>query len=185
MKIIGFTEIDGQTEMVLKGDSSLLNGRKPLFVPDWTHDLRFTPCIVLRVSRVGKNIAARFGSRYYDAIAPGADFTAYDVLAEARCKGYSWTRATAFDFSLAVGEFGTGDTYTWHIAHTDETEETLDTNELIISPDEAVHRASEVMTIRQGDLIYIQLKTGARTVRTNEILHAIADQEEKLYCKIK
>ncbi len=185
MKIIGFAYIDGQTEMVLKGDSSLLNGRKPMFVPDWTHDLRCTPCIVLRVCRLGKNIAARFGNRYYDAVAPGADFVAYDVLAEARKGGHSWLRATTFDFSLSVGEFGTGTEYTWSLVHTDETEETLDANELIISPDEAVHRVSEVMTIRQGDLIYIQQKTDARTVCTNEILRAVANREEKLYCKIK
>lgn len=185
MKIIGFTYIDGQTEMVLKGDSSLLNGRKPMFVPDWTHDLRFTPCIVLRVCRLGKNIAARFGSRYYDAIAPGADFVAHDVLSEARAGGHSWLRATAFDFSLAVGEFGTDSGYVWSIAHTDDIVEPLPDNEWVISPDEAIHRVSEVMTIRQGDLIYIQQKTGARAVSTNQILRAIVNQEEKLYCKIK
>lgn len=185
MKIVGFAYIDGQTEMVLKGDSSLLNNRKPMFIPDWTHDLRVTPCIVLRVCRLGKNIAARFGNRYYDAIAPGADFIAHDVLAEARNGGHSWLRATAFDFSLSVGEFGTGTEYTWSLVHTCETEEPIHTAEWIISPDEAVHRVSEVMTIRQGDLIYIQQKIDARTVSTDEILRAVVNREEKLYCKIK
>ena len=174
--------------MVLKGDSSLLNNRKPMFIPDWTHDLRFTPCIVLRVCRLGKNIAARFSNRYYDAIAPGADFVAHDVLAEARDKGCSWLRATAFDYSLAVGEFDTDTTdmvYTWSLAHSDETETPFHSDELVISPEEAIHRVSEIMTIRQGDLIYIHKKIDARTICTNEILRATANQEEKLYCKIK
>lgn len=185
MKIIGFAYIDGQTEMVLKGDSSLLNNRKPMFVPDWTHDLRVTPCIVLRVCRLGKNIAARFGNRYYDAIAPGADFVAYDVLAEARNGGHSWLRATAFDFSLSVGEFGTGTEYTWSLVHTCETEEPIHTAEWIISPDEAVHRVSEVMTIRQGDLIYIQQQAEGQSVAANQTLHATIGKEDRLYCKIK
>ena len=185
VKIIGFAYIDGRTEIVLKGDSSLLNGRKPMFVPCWTHDLRVTPCIVLRVSRLGKNIAVRFGNRYYDAIAPGADFMAYDVLSEARMAGDSWTRALAFDFSLAVGEFGTDGNYDGSIERADGTVVALPPMPLVVSPDEAIHRASEIMTIRQGDLVYIQYQTNGQAVFTNDILRACQTQEEKLYCKIK
>ena len=74
MKIIGFIYRDGKAEMVLKGDSCLLNGRKPFFVPDWTSEVGVTDCIILRVCRLGKEIAPKFADRYYDAIAPGADF---------------------------------------------------------------------------------------------------------------
>ena len=105
MKIIGFVYNDGQTEMVLKGDSCLLNGRKPLFIPDWTKELGVTECMVLRVSRLGKEIAPKFANRYYDAVAPGADFIAMDVLREAKAQGKPWTRALAFDYSLAIGEW--------------------------------------------------------------------------------
>ena len=91
--------------MVLKGDSCLLNGRKPMFIPDWTHELGMTPCKILRVSRLGKEIAPRFADRYYDAVAPGADFIALDILREAKTKGEPWTKAIAFDYSLAVGTF--------------------------------------------------------------------------------
>jgi len=73
--------------MVLKGDSCLLNGRKPMFIPDWTRELGVTDCIILRVSRLGKEIAPRFASRYYNAVAPGADFIAMDILREAQQAG--------------------------------------------------------------------------------------------------
>ena len=105
MKIIGFVYHDGETEMVLKGDSCLLNGRKPLFIPDWTTDLGVTECLILRVSRLGKEIAPKFASRYYDAVAPGADFVAQDVLREVQSAGRSWTQALGFDYSLAIGEW--------------------------------------------------------------------------------
>ena len=108
MKIIGFVYHNGQTEMVLKGDSCLLNGRKPLFVPDWTNELGMTECVILRVSRLGKEIAPKFANRYYDAVAPGADFIAMDLAREAQAAGKPWTQAIAFDYSLAIGEWVTG-----------------------------------------------------------------------------
>ena len=132
--------------MVLKGDSCLLNGRKPMFIPDWTNELGVTECIILRVSRLGKEIAPRFANRYYDAVAPGADFTALDKLREAQAAGKPWTEAIAFDYSLAIGEW---------INNDEMSATTLLNDELIISPEEAISEASKVMTIRQGDLIYI------------------------------
>ena len=107
MKIIGFIYHNGGAEMVLKGDSCLLTNRKPLFVPDWTQALCVTDCLVLRVSRLGKEIAPKFANRYYDAVAPGEDFIALDIAREAEQAGKPWTKALAFDFSLAVGEWTT------------------------------------------------------------------------------
>lgn len=162
--------------MVLKGDSCLLNGRKPLFIPDWTKELGVTECMVLRVSRLGKEIAPKFANRYYDAVAPGADFIAMDVLREAKAQGKPWTRALAFDYSLAIGEW----------INNDEMSATaLLNDELIITPEEAIAEVSKVMTIRQGDLIYIQAKRAPRKVEKEEIIRKELDGEERLYCKIK
>ena len=156
--------------MVLKGDSCLLNGRKPFFMPDWTQEIGVTPCMILRVSRLGKEIAHQFADRYYDAIAPGEDFVALDKLREAQAAGKPWTEALAFDYSLAIGEWGNGE---WT------------KGEWLMSPEEAVVRASKVMTIRQGDLIYIQAAQPPRVVQKEEIIRVEIDGEEKLYCKIK
>ena len=106
MKIIGFVGYNGHAEMVLKGDSCLLNGRKPMFIPDWTAELGATECLILRVSRLGKEIAPKFANRYYDAVAPGVDFIALDKAREAQAAGLPWTTALAFDYSLAIGEWG-------------------------------------------------------------------------------
>ena len=172
MKIIGFVYHNGQTEMVLKGDSCLLNGRKPLFVPDWTNELGMTECVILRVSRLGKEIAPKFAGRYYDAVAPGADFIALDRAREAQAAGRPWTTAIAFDYSLAIGEW-----------ITDNEQWTMD--DLVLSPEEAVSEASKVMTIRQGDLIYIQRKHAPQPVHKEQIIRMETDGKETLYCKIK
>lgn len=174
MKIIGFVYHDGETEMVLKGDSCLLNGRKPLFIPDWTTDLGVTECLILRVSRLGKEIAPKFASRYYDAVAPGADFVAQDVLREVQSAGRPWTQALGFDYSLAIGE--------WSDVQSDKVQST---REWVMTPEEAIAEASRVMTIRQGDLIYIQRRQAPRTVHKEDIIRIEINGEEKLYCKIK
>ena len=158
--------------MVLKGDSCLLNGRKPFFMPDGSHEIGVTDCIILRVSRLGKEIATKFADRYYDAVAPGADFIALDLAREAQKAGRPWTEALAFDYSLAIGTFSDE-----RLAFSGE--------DFVMTPEEAVAEASRVMTIRQGDLIYIQKKQAPRTVSKEEIIRIEIDGEEKLYCKIK
>jgi 2-keto-4-pentenoate hydratase/2-oxohepta-3-ene-1,7-dioic acid hydratase in catechol pathway len=172
MKIIGFTYVDGHPEMVLKGDSCLLVNRKPFFKPDWTNDVRMNRCVVLRVSRLGKGIAAKFAERYYDAIAPGADFVAWDILEQAQRNGESWTKATCFDYSLAVGG--------WEESAEMAVSPNAESRELVVPIAEAVEQASKVMTIRQGDLIYIHYREAARRVERDEVI-----EEENLYCKIK
>lgn len=172
MKIIGFVYHNGQTEMVLKGDSCLLNGRKPFFMPDWSREIGVTPCLILRVSRLGKEIAYKFADRYYDAIAPGEDFIALDKAREAQAAGKPWTEALAFDYSLAIGEWVTG--YGLPV-----------TGDYVLSPEEAIEKASKVMTIRQGDLIYIQAMQAPKPVQKEDILRIEIEGEEKLYCKIK
>lgn len=177
MKIIGFIYSNGSSELVLKGDSCLLNGRKPLFIPDWTERLAATPCVILRVSRLGKEINVRFAHRYYDAIAPGMDFVAMDMLQTAKEKQRSWAKAIGFDYSLAIGEWCSKDsTFTWSERAN---------NALLLSPEQAIAEASKWMTIRQGDIIYIQLAQEPQDIQPEQILTATCNEEQKLYCKIK
>lgn len=174
MKIIGFTYLDGRAEMVLRADSCLLNGGKPFFMPDTGKDFRARRCVVLRVSRLGKEIQAKFADRYYDAWAPGLDIIAYDLLEQARAERRSWTEAVAFDYSLPLGEW----------IPTSNTASDL-TFPLCLTKEEAIERASRLMTIRQGDLIYIDYAEEAIPLQRNEVIDGPKGFEDKLYCKIK
>lgn len=166
MKIIGFSQIGGEVKMVLKSDSSLLVNRKPFFIPDWSSDVRMTSCIVLRVSRLGKNIASKFASRYYDAIAYGVNICAADWL----LKG-DLVRGWAFDYSLIVGQFVGVDV--------------LHVPEMVVSLDEAIERVSKIMTIRQGDMIFVDVLSDSRALVPDEVISVVHDNQELLYCKIK
>ena len=178
MKIIGFVYNDGATEMVLKGDSCLLNGRKPFFLPEGSQETGATECVILRVSRLGKEIASKFAGRYYDAVAPGVDFIAQDLLRDAKEQGKPWTQAIAFDYSLAIGEYEPTPCPSLK-------EREFEGKEMVLSPEEAIAQASRLMTIRQGDLIYIQLAQKPRIVKKEDIIRIEINGEEKLYCKIK
>lgn len=166
MKIISFSNITGAVKMVLKGDSSLLVNRKPFFIPDWSTDVQMTPCVVLRVSRMGKNIGASFANRYYDAVALGVNIYAADYVAQG-----DWTRGFAFDYSLPLGKWISIEDNPW--------------KETVISIDEAIEQASKVMTIRQGDLIAIDCLTASRRLDCEEVIQIKQNEEELLYCKIK
>ena len=178
---------------MLKSDSSLLVNRKPLFVPERVTDLQALPCIVLRVSRLGKCIAPRFASRYYDAVAAGVDFFAADLLREAKAAGRPWTEAVAFENSLAVGEWETLDSVQadagreWQLIRGEQAAErfTCTLTGLQESLDNAVARASELLTIRQGDLIYVALNVQPWQLQTNDMIRAVAQDRETLYCKLK
>ena len=51
----------------LKPDSALLKDGKPFFIPDFSNEVHYETELVVRISRLGKNIAERFAHRYYDA----------------------------------------------------------------------------------------------------------------------
>lgn len=165
MKIVGFSNIDNMVQMVLKCDSSILVNRKPFFIPDWSKNVRMTPCAVLRVSRMGKNIGEKFASRYYDAVAPGLNICAADILAQG-----DGVKAWAFDYSLPLGKFM--DLSQWQ-------------KDTIMSFDEAIHRVSEIMTIRQGDLIFVDCNVASRPLVKEEVIVVNQEEQELLYCKIK
>lgn len=166
MKIISFSNIDGEVKMVLKCDSSLLVNCKPFFIPDWSTDIKMTPCVVLRVSRMGKNIGASFANRYYDAIALGLNIYASDYIAQG-----DWARGFAFDYSLPLGKWLAIDANPW--------------KETVIAIDDAIEQASRVMTIRQGDLIAIDCAVASRRLTSEEVIRIEQNEEELLYCKIK
>jgi len=177
----------------------MLVNRKPLFVPERIHALACLPCWVLRVSRLGKCIAPRFASRYYDAVAPGADFFGADVLAEAKREGKPWTEAVAFESSLAIGEWEevrsqisefrcqNSDVRSWRLEREGQSVKQMswDTEDLQQAFDQAVARASELLTIRQGDLIYVAREQEPWRLQAEDILRCSHGEKETLYCKIK
>lgn len=76
MKVIGFTGnySAGENDFpqsYLMTDSSILFTGRPFFVPDFAQHFVARPTIVVRTGRLGKSIAPKFASRYWDAFTAG------------------------------------------------------------------------------------------------------------------
>lgn len=170
MKILGYINHQGTPRFTMKCDSSLLNNRKPFFIPDWSHDVLMRDCLVVRISRLGKCIRPKFADRYYDAIAWGIDACAHDWLET------NPAQACAFDSSLIVGNWITPEEAMQDI-----------TIQPILTIEHAIAQASEIVTLRQGDFIFIDsLHTPVKAV-PDTIISRTGDvsKKELLYCKIK
>lgn len=171
MKIIGITRIGREQYITLKTDSSLLINRHPFFVPSWDEVFVAQPCVVFRVSRLGKSIEARFADRYYDKAAYGLNFRAEGALERIRQAGGDWSYAMSFDYSLCVGEFV-------------EPSE-VDCGDLVTGIDNTLQQISAFYTIRQGDYIFVDRLGGEEKVIKNQLFRIDKGQQNLLYCKVK
>lgn len=206
---MGFTYLSGisadeqsgnrldEQEFLLKGDSALLVNKKPFFVPEKTICLAAHPCVVMRISKIGKNISPRFAYRYIDAVAAGLHLADEGMLALARKEGHSWTAAIAADGSLPVGAFLplSEDGYECNFRFFLEGEEKhIRWAELPIA--EAVAAVSRVMTIRQGDMLFLTTRQAPFYPKMEQFITATIESgattqeyaeaaRENLYCKIK
>ena len=52
----------------MKSDSALLKDRKPFFIPDFSSEIHYETEVVVKVNKLGKNIAEQFAHRYYDEV---------------------------------------------------------------------------------------------------------------------
>ena len=89
----------------MKPDTALLRENKPFFIPSFSDRVEYETELVVKINRLGKNIAERFAHRYYDEITVGVDFTARDLQQQEREAGEPWEISKAFDHSAVVGKF--------------------------------------------------------------------------------
>lgn len=131
--------------------------------------------MVVRICRVGKNIAPRFACRYYDAITLGVDFTARDLQARLREQGAPWEIAKAFDGSAALGTWidktslpslDEGIPFSLQINGT--TVQSGNTRDMIYGIDDIIAYVSRFFTLKMGDIIYTGTPQGVGAVHIDD-----------------
>ena len=109
MKVIGITGNYGTQEncpqCFLMADSAILYTGRPFFVPDFAGQFVARPSIVVRTGRLGKCIAPKFASRYWDAFT-----AAFTVQAVNDRDEYMGALDRAFDGAAIVGDWVTAST---------------------------------------------------------------------------
>lgn len=170
----------------MKPDSALLKDSKPFFIPDFSQQIEYETELVVRICRLGKNIAPRFAHRYYDALTVGIDFTARDLQRKFRKGGMPWELSKGFDNSAVIGDFVPVDRFmdvqklNFHLTIDGKQVQCGDTGDMIFSIDELIAYVSRFYTLKIGDLLYTGTPVGVGPVSVGQHLEGYLEGEKLL-----
>jgi len=170
----------------LKPDSAILKKNKPFFIPDFSADVQYEAEIVLRISKLGKGIPAKYAARYFDALTVGIDFTARDLQKRFSQAGYPWELSKTFDGSAPLGNFIPKERFAdltdinFTLDINGERKQTGNTSDLIFSFDDIIAFVSRYYTLKTGDLIFTGTPSGVGPVKQGDNLIACLEKEKVL-----
>ncbi|MDE5790016.1 MAG: hypothetical protein K2H96_02140 [Muribaculaceae bacterium] len=194
MKIIALLHTDSASEsLCLKPtlsypDSSIVKNGNPFFIPDFDTSFKGLPFLAVKISRLGKNVAQRFVSRYYSEVAPVMAIYAANLLNALKAQGLPWTIATGFDKSLAVGSFKSYPQLYENGPMILEDHICVKRELQIPKPEEiaiAVSEVSRYNSLKMGDLILIPLSADPVELKIDSLLTISSGDETLLKLPVK
>ncbi len=175
----------------LKPDSSVLLKNRPFYIPAFSNEIHYEVELVIKISKVGKNIAEKFAHRYYNEIGLGIDFTARDLQNECKQKGLPWEIAKTFDNSAVLSEFVPLSDYD-NISNIDFSlmkngtmVQQGNSGDMLFNVDFLISYLSQFYTLKMGDLIYTGTPAGVGPVAIGDHLQGSIQDKELLNFKIK
>ena len=99
------TSVSESPILYLKPDTAIHNRELPLYIPDFTTDLRAQCVLMIKISKQGKCISEKFAYKYYEQISLGLNLIAYDKQESLIAQGKPWEESTSFDSAMVVGTF--------------------------------------------------------------------------------
>lgn len=174
-----------------KADSALLKDGKPFFVPDFTNQCDYETELVVRISRLGKNIAPRFAHRYYDAVTVGIDFTARDMQQRFRAEGKPWELCKGFDNSAVIGDFVPVDQLPpiqqlrFRLDIDGRTVQSGFSGDMLYGVDDLIAYVSRFFTLKMGDLLYTGTPAGVGPVSIGQHLEGYLEERKLLDFNIR
>lgn len=175
----------------LKPDSSILKNNKPFFLPGFSKMIQYEAEIVLKISKLGKGIDAKYAHRYYDEITVGIDITARDIQNRNSAAGMPWELSKCFDGAAPLGKFipvsSVGDikNLEFRLEINDRTVQQGNTSDMIFSFNEIIAYISTFFTLKTGDLIFTGTPSGIGPLRKDDHLVAYLGNRNLLDFYIK
>jgi len=175
----------------MKHENSIVRGNKPFYYPDFSSDIHYELELVLKISRVGKNIEKKFAHRYYDEIGLGIDFTARDLQTQARENGAPWEIAKAFDYSaplsdfLPVSEFEDVNNLSFRLEINGNIVQEGNAGLMIFPVDVQIAYISKFITLKTGDLLFTGTPAGIGPVKIGDRLEAFLEGRKMMDFYIK
>lgn len=175
----------------LKPDTAILKDNEPFYHPDFSNDIHHEVEIVLKISKVGKNIEAKFAHKYYDEIGVGIDFTARDIQSRLKEKGLPWEKAKAFNGSAPISGFLPKSQFidlqhlNFHLEVNTKVIQQGNTEMMLWNFDEIIAEVSKYFTLKTGDLIFTGTPAGVGKVVIGDRLTAFIEGKEMMSFEVK
>jgi len=183
--------IPDEPVVFLKPDSSILKNNKPFFLPDFLGNIHYEIEVVIKISKLGKGISAKFAPRYFDEITLGIDITALDLQTRLKASGMPWELSKCFDGAAPIGNF-IPVTDKMNMANLDFRLEINDkvvqmgnTSDMIFGFNDIVEYVSRYFTLKTGDLIFTGTPPGVGQLQKNDNLIAYLGDEPVMDFMIK
>ena len=185
MKIAGISYYSdlGREGMYLKPDSALLVNDKPFFIPAFTDLIVAKPCVIVRINRMGRYISSRFAQRYFSEYTIGLNLSAPNELSIGGIDGA--IRGTAFDNSFIVGKFVPYNESSAFDIDLASVQLAVNQDALVLSLPSAIEKISQYITLRNGDMIGVDLCYEGTILNKETIVRGKIDKEQVFSCKIK
>lgn len=184
-------EVPSEPVIFMKPETALLRENKPFFLPDFSTDVQYELEVVVRISKMGKNISEKFAPRYYDAYGLGVDFTARDLQRKFKEQGGPWELCKGFDNSAPVSEFipkeelGDLSSLSFHLDLNGTTVQRGNTKDMIFNVDAIVSYVSRFFTLKTGDLIFTGTPVGVGPVKIGDRLEGYLGDRKMLDFKVE
>ena len=175
----------------MKPDSSILKNNKPFFLPDFSANIHYEVEVVLKISKLGKGISAKFAPRYFDEITLGIDITARDLQGKLAAAGMPWELSKCFDGAAPLGRFipvaNVKDmaNLDFRLEINDKVVQKSNSSDMIFSFNAIVEYVSKFFTLKTGDLIFTGTPPGVGNLHRNDNLVAFLGEEPVLDFRIK
>lgn len=163
-------------------DSAIIREGKPFFIPGFSQKWKYQATIAFRVTRLGKNIAAKFAHRYIDALALAVRTIPIDLEASATASAIT----TAFDGAFIIGEwldltqFENNKNITVEI---DNQIVSIDINQFEI--EETIALLSKYLTLKIGDIIAPAILPINGNININTIIDGNINNTPNIRLKFK
>jgi 2-keto-4-pentenoate hydratase/2-oxohepta-3-ene-1,7-dioic acid hydratase in catechol pathway len=174
----------------MKPDTAILKQGEAFYYPDFSKDVHYEVEVLLKISKMGKNIEAKFAHKYYDEIGLGLDMTARDIQSKLKAKGLPWDLAKGFNGSAMISEFMPKANYNienldFSLQLNGETKQAGNTSMMIWNFGEIIEFISKYFTLKVGDIIFTGTPAGVGPVAIGDKMTGFIEETQVFEFEVK
>ena len=174
----------------MKPDTAVLRNNAPFYHPEFSNDIHFEVEVLLKINREGKYIDQKFANKYYNEVGIGIDFTARDIQAKCKEKGFPWEKAKGFNGSAPISSFQLKENFDlsnldFSLKQNGEVKQEGNTSLMLWNFDEIISYISQFFTLKKGDIIFTGTPAGVGPTVVGDVLEAYIKEEKLLTVEIK